>query len=74
MSNCQKVQFNIKNMQNTQNNSLISQLLHLVKFNLEKSLFINAVFYSERLLTELDNEDTRFLLAQSYYGNLTQLT
>ena len=56
------------NSNNSNNSLLINELSELIKQNLENHLYTNAVFYSERLLTELDNEETRYLLSQAYFG------
>jgi hypothetical protein len=47
---------------------LIQQLYELVKTYLDKELYSNASFYAERLLTESDSEEFKYLLAKSYIG------
>jgi hypothetical protein len=49
---------------------LIEQLKELVKTYLEKEMFTNASFYAERLLTEYECEDFKYLVAKAYIGNL----
>jgi hypothetical protein len=47
---------------------LINQLFENLKYSLEFDLFSNGIFYGERLLSELDNEEVRYLLAKCYQG------
>lgn len=47
---------------------LINQIYDIVVSSLEKELYSNAVFFGERLLSENDSEDFRYLLAKSYMG------
>ncbi len=49
-------------------NIVVNQLYELAKSSLEKELYLNAVFYAERLLTESDKEEFRLLLAKAYIG------
>jgi hypothetical protein len=49
--------------------TILNQQLHeLVKSYLDKELYINATFYAERLITENDCEEYKYLLAKSYIG------
>jgi hypothetical protein len=48
---------------------LINQLLEILRSSLELELFSNGIFYGERLLSEVDNEEVRYLLAKCYQGN-----
>ena len=52
----------------TNSTLLVNQLYDLMRNSLEMDLFSNGVFYGERLLCELDNEEVRFLLAKCYQG------
>ena len=49
-------------------NIIVNQLYELAKHSLDKELYINAVFYAERLITECDREEFRLILAKSYIG------
>lgn len=49
-------------------NIIVNQLYELAKHSLDKELYINAVFYAERLITECDREEFRLILAKAYIG------
>ena len=50
-------------------NLLVTQLHEILKNSLDFELYQNGVFFGERLLCEVDNEDVRYLLAKCYQGN-----
>jgi hypothetical protein len=47
---------------------LINQLHEIVTDSLNKDLYTNAIFYGERLMSEQDSEEVRYLLGKSYIG------
>jgi hypothetical protein len=47
---------------------LISQLHEIICDSLTKELYPNVVFFGERLLSENDNEEVKYLLAKGYMG------
>jgi hypothetical protein len=51
-------------------NIVVNQLYELAKSSLEREMYINAVFYAERLITECDKEEFRLVLAKAYIGIL----
>jgi anaphase-promoting complex subunit 3 len=48
------------------NSTLIQQLLISIQDCLQNHLSKNAIFLSERLMAECDNEETRSLMADCY--------
>ena len=48
---------------------LEKQLMESIKNSLAFELYRNAAFLAERLLAQVDNEDVRLLLAESYLGD-----
>ena len=58
------------NIGGSQQYSLLEkQLIESIKNSLRFELYHNAAFLSERLLAQVDNEDIRLLLAESYLGD-----
>ena len=55
---------------NINNNLLINQLHEIIIKSLEYDLFANGVFYGERLLCEVDNEEVRYMLGKCYQGKI----
>ncbi len=49
-------------------NIIISQLYEIARNSLDKELFSNTVFFGERLITEYDKEEFRYILAKAYIG------
>jgi hypothetical protein len=49
---------------------LVNQLHEIVQDSLSNELYSNAVFYAERLLSESDSDEIKYLLAKAYLGNL----
>jgi hypothetical protein len=47
---------------------IVNQLYDLTKCMLERELYINAVFYGERLITESEREDHKLMLAKAFIG------
>ena len=47
---------------------IVCQLHELLIDYLNKELYSNATFYGERLLSENDTEEVRYLLGKSYFG------
>lgn len=47
---------------------LINQLHEVVTDSLNRDLYTNAIFYGERLMSEQDSEEVRYLLGKSYIG------
>ena len=52
---------------------LINQLHEIVLDSLSKELYSNAVFYAERLLSETDIEEVKYLLAKGYTGKIISI-
>lgn len=50
------------------NNMLISQLYETIVNSIDKELYSNAVFFGERLISEYDTDDSRYILAKAYIG------
>lgn len=48
--------------------TLETQLIEAVKLSLQNELYGNASFLCERLVAEINNEETRHLLAECYIG------
>lgn len=49
---------------------LINQLHEVVTDSLNRDLYTNAIFYGERLMSEQDSEEVRYLLGKSYIGKI----
>jgi hypothetical protein len=47
------------------------QLIEAIKFSIKSQLYENASFLCERLLAEVNNEETRSLLADCYIGKVS---
>jgi hypothetical protein len=45
------------------------QLIEAIKNSLQYELYSNASFLGEKLLAEVNNEEIKLLLAESYLGN-----
>ena len=50
---------------------LINQLHEVVTDSLNRDLYTNAIFYGERLMSEQDSEEVRYLLGKSYIGKFS---
>jgi len=44
------------------------QLIEAIKSSISNEMFSNAAFLGERLLAEINNEETKLLLAECYIG------